>query len=700
MQTKKTITIMLLACILISTLTFLSPGGVLAATFFSDNYETGNYSNWTGTLDNAGSSMQISSTTVFAGLYSADCSISDNIETYAFVYKNFASVPVLYHKEYIRLSSLPPAGAETDLFGIMDIVGPGVHLGTIAIQNDGTNIRWKLEYYNSAPETAYYSPPVAIKANTWYYVEIMVKTGFGTGQVSVWIAEDQTNITESSPVLNITNLTNDLNPIGTAFFGGYVTGASYPVHIYSDSVALSDTWTGPRDFTNPTIGTIYANSHAIGASVTLSSAITDDVGIDSVILSWNNTGTWLNQTAIDALGSKSFTAMLTGKWNTNPGTVVSAIFYAKDTSDNWAASSQTNFALNTYAVSMSANQTGLTQEDTLMINLAVTKNGSPFTDFVANASRDGSLFARNATASFHDRETTAIAHAYAISGLYDMAISENVTFTANTLNVAWGKSTYVVTLSANQTGLTQEDTVRINLAVTKNGLPFSNFLANATRDASLYARNVTDSFTDISTTTTIHEYKVSSLYDTITGENVTFTTNTLNVVWAESTYTATLFVNQSDITQGATVIIYLNITKNSLLFSNYLANVSKDGSIFKTNATSTFTDTELAATTHTYNILSLYDTITGENVTFTTNTLSVAWAARAPTATPTPKPTATPAPSATASPSPTAIVTSTPTPRPSQEGLSVAVIGAIVVSAIVIAAIVLLLLIKTKKIKI
>ena len=623
MRNKKTITTILLAFILISTMMVLSPGGVLATIIFTDGYETGNYSNWTATVNNTGSSMQMSPTTVFEGLYSADCSISNTVGTYSFVYKNFAAVPVLYHKEYIRISTLPPAGAETDLFGIMDVAGPGAHLGTIAIQyENGTHSRWKLEYYNGTPQTAYYSPPVAIKANTWYYVEIMVKTGSGTGQVSVWIAEDKTTITQSSPTINQTNLTNDLNPIGTAFFGGYVTGASYPAHIYSDSVTLSDTWTGPRDFTNPTIGAISATSHSIGAPVTLSSAITDDVGVDSIIPSWNNTGTWVNQTAINALGSKSFTASFTGKWNTNPGTTVSAIFYAKDTSNNWAASSQTNFTLNNYAVTLSANQTGLTQEDTARINLAVTKNGSPFTSFLANASRDASLFARNATTSFNDREIIAISHAYTISALYDTALTENVTFTANTLNVAWAKSLYDVTL----------------------------------------------------------------------------------------------FVNQSAITQGDTINTYLNITKNGLLFNGYLANVTKDGSLFKTNVTAAFTDTESTATTHAYNISSLYDTVTGQNVSFTTNTLNVAWATPTPTPTPTPAPTATPTPqptatptqkptatptpsaSATATPTPTATVTSTP--KPSQEGLSTTTIVAIVVAVIVIIVIALLLLIKTKRIKI
>ena len=272
----------------------------------------------------------------------------------------------------------------------------------------------------------------------------------------------------------------------------------------------------------------------------------------------------------------------------------------------------------------------------------------------------------------------------------------------------------MVTLSANQTGLIQEDSVSVNIALTKNGSPFTNFLANASRDGTLFARNATASFNDRETAATTHTYNISSLYDTVTGENVTFTTNTLNIVWATSMYDVTLFVNQSAITQGATVNIYLNITKNSMLFNDYLANVSKDGSLFKTNITATFTDTEATATSHAYNISSLYDTVTGENVTFTTNTLNVSWATPTPTptpaptatptpkptATPTPKPTATPTPSATASPSPTSTVTPTPTPKPSQEGLSATAIGAIVVIVIVIIAITIFVLIKKKIIKI
>jgi hypothetical protein len=714
MRTKNIIAFIIILSILASTMLNSSHLTVAASPIFTDDFESGSYSNWTGAISVSGSTTGMSTATVFEGQYSADCTLSDVIGTYAFVYKNLATAPVLYHREYIRLSTLPPAGAETDLFGIMDIVETGVHLGTIAVQNDGTNIRWKLEYFNGGvEETAYYSPSVAIKANTWYYVEIMVKTGSGTGQVSVWIAEDKTTITQSQPTINIVNLTNNLNPIGLIFFGGYVTGASYPVHIYSDNVVASDTWTGPRDFTSPTIGAISATSHSIGYPVTLSSSITDDVGIDTVVPSWNNTGTWVNQTAINAQSSKSFTASFTGIWNTNPGTTVSAIFYAKDTSANWAASTQANFTLNNYAITLSANQTGLTQQDTVRINLIVTKNGSPYTSFVANASRDGSLFARNATTNFNDTEITATSHSYTISSLYDTVASENVTFTTNTLNIAWARSTYVVTLSGNQSSLVQGDAVKINLAVTKNGLTFTNFLANVTRDNTLFATNIVDSFNDQQTAATTHSYNISSLYDATTGENVTFTTNTVIATWAKSTYVVNLFVNQTNITQKDTVIIYLNVTKNGLAFNNYLANISKDNAPFTSNATISFNDTENAATSHIYSASSMYDVTSAENVTFTNNALNITWGQALPTptptpaptsiptprptATPTPKPTVTPTPIVTATPTPTFTVT--PTPKKTQEGLSIVEIAAIFAVVIAIIVIISLLLIKTKKIK-
>ena len=615
LKIKDAITIILVISILASAILFFSPQGVFASNVFTDNYETGNYSNWSGTV-NTTSSMQMSSnpSLVLTGDFSADCALDGASNTYAYAYTNLLSpLPtVLYHREYIRVSSLPPDGTETDLFGILDIIGTGQHLGTIGIRNDSGNYLWRVKYYNGSEEIAY-SSPANIKNDTWYYMEIMVKSGSGTGQVSVWIAEDLTSITQGSPTIDLPNLMNAANPIGAVFFGGYIVGTSYlnPTHIYSDNVIVSDSsWIGPRDFTAPAIGTITSSSQSIGAPVTLSSSITDDVGIDYIIPSWNNSGTWVNQTAIDAQGSANYTAMFTGNWNNTSGTVISARFYANDTSNNWAIGTQTNFALNNYDV----------------------------------------------------------------------------------------------ILSANQTGLTQEDTVNVTLSVMKNGLPFSNYLANVSKDGLLFLNNRTASFTDVALHAVTHAYNVSSLYDVVTGENVTFSTNTLNVVWATSTYQVTLSANPSSLLRLNTATISLSVMKNGLPFNDYLANVTKGGSLFQENAVASFQDTESAAVQRTYGVSSLYDVVTGELVTFTANTVSVTWtnppvsSTPTPTPTPIPTPTATPSPTASPSPTPSTTTTPSPTPEPTSEGLSAeALIGIAIVIAIIIVVIVAYLIIKKPK---
>ena len=440
MRTKNIIAIMLAVCILLSPLMISSPQGVYAATIFADGYETVDYSNWDGTAQYLGSTMQISSNIVLEGRYSGESSMSAVNGTYAYAYKSLSPNPsVLYYRQYIRIDSLPPSGAELDLFGIMDaVLGAGQHLSTITISNDGANYLWNFYYYNSGGLYVVSSTAVGLKANTWYYVEILVTSGSGDGQVAVWIGEDLTTINEASPIFNILNIVNNDLPTRDVFFGGYVTGGkSYPVNIFSDGVVISNTWTGPRDYIKPTTGTISANSHSIGAQVTLSCSITDNVGVDYIIPSWNNTGAWVNQTAIDANGSPSYNAILSGKWNSIPGNVVSAIFYANDTSGNWVASSQINFPLNTYVAVLSVAQSGITQGDDVRVLLAITKNGSPFNNYLANVSRDGLPSVSNMVGSFNDTEVAAVGHNYIVSSLYDSVTGENVTFTTNTLNVVW-----------------------------------------------------------------------------------------------------------------------------------------------------------------------------------------------------------------------------------------------------------------------
>ena len=183
MQIRKAIAIVLLASIVVIALIGLQNRYVFAANVFEDDYETGDYSAWTGILNKTGSEMLISTTEVYNGSYAAECSLGAEWGAYAFAYYNMSAETVLYHREYVQVSFLPLDGITCDLFGIMDADRVN-HLATIAIDNTGgTGVRWKLSYYNNGIEESQYSTDVEIKADTWYYIELMVKSGNGTGGV-------------------------------------------------------------------------------------------------------------------------------------------------------------------------------------------------------------------------------------------------------------------------------------------------------------------------------------------------------------------------------------------------------------------------------------------------------------------------------------------------------------------------------------
>jgi hypothetical protein len=442
MQTRKAIVIILLASILASILLFSQNHYVYAATIFADGYETGNFSSWDGTETMNSSFLAADSLNFYNGSYGGKCYLDNTWGAYAFAYYHFPSESILYHREYIKFDTLPPAGSQVDLFGIMDYPRT-THIATVGISNNGTHNQWMVKYYNnSVSHNTAFSTTVNVTINTWYYVEVMAKTGNGTGQVAAWVAEDRVPTGEASPIINLTNIVNYDLPIQSIFYGGYIYNGSFAdgCDIWSDDVLVSNSWNGPVDWESPNIGLISADNTVAGLNVTLSATITDNSAVDFVIPSWNNTGTWVNQTAIDAGDSSSFTADFVDTWNDTPGSVVSVIFYANDTRNNLAASAQYNFNLYLYTAYLSTDQTELTEGDVVDIDINVTKNGSPFTDYMVNITKGGILLAENVTGSFANQESTAGTQTFSISSLYDNSTGENVMFTTTPLEIIWSPS--------------------------------------------------------------------------------------------------------------------------------------------------------------------------------------------------------------------------------------------------------------------
>jgi hypothetical protein len=102
----------------------------------------------------------------------------------------------------------------------------------------------------------------------------------------------------------------------------------------------------PSDTTPPTFGSITANTTGAGLPIHLSCPVSDNIAVAYYWFSWNNTGTWQNQTKVSVSGS-SVTATLNSVWNGTIGNTVTVKVYANDTSasGNEAASGSFNFLL-------------------------------------------------------------------------------------------------------------------------------------------------------------------------------------------------------------------------------------------------------------------------------------------------------------------------------------------------------------------
>lgn len=146
-------------------------------------------------------------------------------------------------------------------------------------------------------------------------------------------------------------------------------------------------------------------------------------------------------------------------------------------------------------------------------------------------------------------------------------------------------------------------------------------------------------------------------------------------------YVVTLTPTTTGLTQGETVSITASVTKDGGAFTNYILNVTKDGSPFKQNivaSNSTFTDQENTATSHTYSISALIDSDEGGEVSYSITPVTVYW--NIPSASPPP-----PAPSAPQPPAETEPEEPTTIPEEIvEEDVTLLVVGVAVITLIAI----------------
>ncbi|PVX25255.1 MAG: hypothetical protein CW716_08340 [Candidatus Bathyarchaeum sp.] len=199
---------------------------------------------------------------------------------------------------------------------------------------------------------------------------------FSTNYTGIWTNSTFTDPWEGTPATGLTS--DSFNLPGTV---GVVVG--WRVYVKDTSGNWGDTGIQTivtLDVDSPTFSEITSSKTVANDEATFNVGISDNVGLSHYIFSWNNTGTWTNQTAT---ACTSNLCRFTGTLNSTVGVVISVKVYANDTSNNWAVSDQYNFVLTGHTLTLQAKD----MDGTILpreVTYAITFPNATTTEFTSN----------------------------------------------------------------------------------------------------------------------------------------------------------------------------------------------------------------------------------------------------------------------------------------------------------------------------
>lgn len=191
---------------------------------FSDGFESGNFSAWTGT----NGSPSIVKSPVHHGSYAAQADAA-----YEYWYKTFSGQTVVYVRFYFRLSALI-------YFEIFKVRTSTANIGTLNIDTDGS-IRYI--YKNGAADQylpSYSGYPAKLRTNTWYCLEIKHTINGTNGEVAFWLNGTLCASANGKDTDNYGNITEIL--LGR-YYGSGTCIATF------DCVVVANAYIGPEEVT-------------------------------------------------------------------------------------------------------------------------------------------------------------------------------------------------------------------------------------------------------------------------------------------------------------------------------------------------------------------------------------------------------------------------------------------------------------------
>jgi hypothetical protein len=200
-----------------------------SAVLFSDGYESGDFSKWTGTTVTTGGTATVTANNVHSGLYSGQFSITAgtaNTTRRAYSYINLDSLAEVYASAYVYIPSDLTLSNTQKLFAIQFNDAAGTALASYGVIADNTGMHWGVQYTTASSAVATTGP----SGGGWYLLE----AHFTHAASGPTLALSVNGVQVASLVYD----TSSANPVASARFGSVFYNGSPAVTINTDDVAI------------------------------------------------------------------------------------------------------------------------------------------------------------------------------------------------------------------------------------------------------------------------------------------------------------------------------------------------------------------------------------------------------------------------------------------------------------------------------
>jgi len=216
---------LVLCLILVLTGIYVEPA--YAAILFSDGFESGDFSAWTGTTG----TPIIVSDPVHHGSYAAEFNASGD-----YCSKTLgADYTTCYYRAYIRFDTLPPVA--NDFTTLMMMKDGATTICETRTRNLSGDAQIQFVWYKPSTDTLYYDANWSV--DTWYCLEIKYYRHATLGEYRVYL--DGVNVISKTAID-----TTGVAGVDTIILGRVSSNGAWTPTIYGDCVVVADAYIGPE----------------------------------------------------------------------------------------------------------------------------------------------------------------------------------------------------------------------------------------------------------------------------------------------------------------------------------------------------------------------------------------------------------------------------------------------------------------------